>query len=226
MLTVRDDNGLPDERSIQIQVTPDRPEATSQNVSTLQNQTINIFLTGNDQLGQPLTFFIVSTPSHGSLGAVTPVRQISANVTYTPRPGFVGVDSFTFKANNGRMDSDPATVSITVEPVPVLPVFVGPSPVFQGVFALGVSSSATGSLYFAIHLTPQQPVNVTVVMANGDSVLGVGFFLGSFPPLAQYTLNSTLLRVSFVLSNSTPGFSAGDCLPDHRRAAIAFGPPR
>ncbi|OGU73054.1 MAG: hypothetical protein A3H45_15770 [Ignavibacteria bacterium RIFCSPLOWO2_02_FULL_55_14] len=38
-------------------------------------------------------------------------------VIYTPNPNFNGSDSFTFKVNDGLLDSAPATVSITVTPV-------------------------------------------------------------------------------------------------------------
>jgi len=37
-------------------------------------------------------------------------------VTYTPAAGYYGADSFTFKANDGALDSNIATVSITVVP--------------------------------------------------------------------------------------------------------------
>ena len=37
------------------------------------------------------------------------------NLTYTPATNFVGADAFTFKANDGTVDSNNATVSITVQ---------------------------------------------------------------------------------------------------------------
>ena len=37
-------------------------------------------------------------------------------ITYTPAAGYSGPDSFTFKVNDGQLDSAPATVSITVGP--------------------------------------------------------------------------------------------------------------
>ena len=40
-------------------------------------------------------------------------------VTYTPTPDFNGTDTFTYKTNDGALDSDLATVTITVNPVDV-----------------------------------------------------------------------------------------------------------
>ena len=55
-------------------------------------------------------------PSHGSLGSID---QNTGNVTYTPAPGFSGIDNFTFKVmDNHQAESNVATVSITVKPVP------------------------------------------------------------------------------------------------------------
>ncbi|HEX8939789.1 MAG TPA: cadherin-like domain-containing protein, partial [Candidatus Limnocylindrales bacterium] len=49
-------------------------------------------------------------PAHGSLSGSAP------NLTYTPALNYNGPDSFTFKANDGTVDSNTATVSITVRP--------------------------------------------------------------------------------------------------------------
>jgi VCBS repeat-containing protein len=46
------------------------------------------------------------------------------NVAYTPAANYTGADSFTFKANDGTVDSNTATVSITVTAVNDPPVAV------------------------------------------------------------------------------------------------------
>src|SRR5207244_2261893 len=66
--------------------------------------------------GDPLTYAIVTAPTHGALSGVAP------NVTYTPAAGYSGPDSFTFKANDGTVDSAAATVSLTVVHVNHAPV--------------------------------------------------------------------------------------------------------
>lgn len=64
----------------------------------------------DDDVGDSLTYSIVSGPANGSLGTVS-----GNKVTYTPAAGYSGSDSFSFKANDGTADSNVATVSITVE---------------------------------------------------------------------------------------------------------------
>jgi hypothetical protein len=45
------------------------------------------------------------------LGTVTLVNGV---ITYTPKAGAVGADSFTYIASDGLSDSNPATVNITI----------------------------------------------------------------------------------------------------------------
>jgi hypothetical protein len=67
-------------------------------------------LTGSDPEDSSLTFSVVDSPAHGELTGTPP------NLTYTPDTDFEGNGSFTFKANDGVLDSAPATVSILVHP--------------------------------------------------------------------------------------------------------------
>src|SRR5205823_8988327 len=69
-------------------------------------------------------------PAHGTLTGTAP------NLTYTPDPGFLGLDSFTFTTSDGHVASAPATVDVTVvPPTPAPPPSGGTPP----------SSGATGS---------------------------------------------------------------------------------
>jgi large repetitive protein len=95
------------------------PVAADQNVTTDEDTAKAITLAATDADGDPLTFAIVSGPAHGTLTGAGAAR------TYTPDPDYNGPDSFTFKANDGHVDSAPATVSITVNPVNDAPVLAG-----------------------------------------------------------------------------------------------------
>ncbi|MGI6260130.1 MAG: Ig-like domain-containing protein, partial [Anaerolineaceae bacterium] len=87
------------------------PVAQDQSVTTPEDTATAITLTATDADNDTLTYWIVGQPQHGTL-------TLAGNVaTYTPDQDYNGSDSFTFKANDGTIDSNIATVSITVTPV-------------------------------------------------------------------------------------------------------------
>ena len=86
------------------------PAVDDQVATTSAETPVDITLTGSDPDGDALTFVISSQPQNGLLDAAN-----SPTVTYTPGSGFAGVDSFTFLATDGALDSDIATVLIGVD---------------------------------------------------------------------------------------------------------------
>ena len=105
------------------------PTANAQSVTTNEDTAKTITLGGSDADGNALTFSIVSGPTHGTLGSIgsvtctgTAPKSCTADVTYTPAGDYNGPDSFTFKVNDGTVDSNTATVSITVTAVNDAPV--------------------------------------------------------------------------------------------------------
>ena len=65
-----------------------------------------------------LIYTITTPPTHGTV-TQTGVRSFN----YTPQTNFTGVESFLFTASDGVNTSAPATVSITINPVPGIPSF-------------------------------------------------------------------------------------------------------
>src|SRR5206468_1017476 len=104
------------------------PTADSKTLSTNEDTPLIITLTGSDPDGDALTFTVITPPAHGTLGSIGTVSctgnpsNCSENITYTPFVNYNGADSFTYKANDGSLDSNTATVSITVTPVNDPPV--------------------------------------------------------------------------------------------------------
>ncbi len=111
--TVSDGTGGVDTGTVTVTVAAgnDAPVADSQTVTTDQSAAVGITLTANDVDPDPLGFTVVAGPSNGTLSGTAP------NLTYTPTGDFTGDDSFTFVANDGTVDSNVATVSITVAAV-------------------------------------------------------------------------------------------------------------
>ena len=85
------------------------PIPDQQSVSTDEDNQINITLTAKDPDDDMLTFKIADNPLNGILNGTAP------DVTYTPNANFNGEDSFTFTASDGKLESIPAKVSITVK---------------------------------------------------------------------------------------------------------------
>lgn len=91
------------------------PTANAQSISTQEDTAVNITLTASDPESNSLTY-IVTNPAHGSLSGTAP------SLSYQPDNNYNGSDSFTFHVNDGSLDSNEATVSITVNPVNDSPV--------------------------------------------------------------------------------------------------------
>lgn len=73
---------------------------------------VEIVLSAVDPDGHALRY-LTTRPVHGTLGPVDPAR---ASVRYTPARGYVGVDTFTFRAADAALSSRTATVTVVVLP--------------------------------------------------------------------------------------------------------------
>ena len=99
------------------------PTALAGTATTLEDNAVTITLTGTDNENDPLTFAIVSNPTLGTLGPVTPTGPQTATVLYTPNADANGSDSFTFTVDDGQATSAAAPFSITITPVNDAPSF-------------------------------------------------------------------------------------------------------
>lgn len=87
------------------------PVAQDMTVTTAEDIPLDILLDVYDADGNPLTVTIVTQPAYGTLA----INGLT--VTYTPELNYNGSDSFVYKVNDGTLDSNTATVSITITPV-------------------------------------------------------------------------------------------------------------
>jgi hypothetical protein len=79
--------------------------------------TFNPFTQADAQLQPLLVSHIVTAPTHGVLAMNT-----NGTFSYTPMLNFFGADSFSYRLSDGPLDSNLATVSLTVTPVNDAPV--------------------------------------------------------------------------------------------------------
>jgi hypothetical protein len=113
-------NSSPDTVSVDVNA---QPMANNQTISTSEDTSVNITLTGSDPNGEALTFTVVTQPSHGTLIGTAP------NLIYTPDANYFGGDSFSFRVRDVILqNSDLATVSLNIGAGNDIPVAVaGPN---------------------------------------------------------------------------------------------------
>ncbi|ETR73626.1 MAG: hypothetical protein OMM_00803 [Candidatus Magnetoglobus multicellularis str. Araruama] len=92
------------------------PTASDQSVQTQEDTPVDISLIASDIDNDEISYIIVDHPSHGTLSGPGP------EFTYQPHEDFSGYDSFIFKVNDGYIDSNLATVSISIAPVVDVPI--------------------------------------------------------------------------------------------------------
>jgi hypothetical protein len=93
---------------------PLTPAAANDSYSLVENRTLAVAAPGiltnaTAGLGTNLTAVLVSSPANGSL-----ILNTNGSFSYTPNADFIGTDSFTYEANDGVTNSDPANVTLTV----------------------------------------------------------------------------------------------------------------
>ncbi len=115
---VRDSLNESNKATVSITIKPanDPPVADPQTVMLDEDTQKQITPKGSDADRDGLTFALASNPMHGTL-----TNSLSGWV-YTPDANYSGDDFFHFKANDGKIDGQPATVTIIINPVNDPPV--------------------------------------------------------------------------------------------------------
>ena len=110
--------------AVTIDVTPvnEAPVANADSYSTNENVSLIVAAPGvlasdTDEEGGALTAALISGPASGALAF-----NADGSFSYTPAVGFTGTVSFTYRASDGSLWSNPATVTVTVLPVNNAPV--------------------------------------------------------------------------------------------------------
>ncbi|HQR05482.1 MAG TPA: Ig-like domain-containing protein [Gemmatales bacterium] len=90
------------------------PLSSSWITKPITNVSGNVLAGATDPDFDPLTAQLITAPTHGSF-SLSP----TGNFSYTPSAGFAGQDTFTFVSNDGWENSNPVTVNLRVDRLPV-----------------------------------------------------------------------------------------------------------
>ena len=124
---VDDGTAVPQTASVFFTVWPvdDPPAASDQVLDATEDSPLELTLEATDPdlpQAMALHFVVLDGPDHGSLAGDPP------SLVYTPDAEYSGPDSFTFLADDGETESDPARVTILVAATNDPPAFVDPTP--------------------------------------------------------------------------------------------------
>lgn len=101
--------GLGQSNTVSTQIINRPPIVPNYSVTTPQSTLVGGTVVATDPDGQVLTYSQLTNPTNG-----TATVDINGNWSYTPNPGFVGVDNFTVQVSDGAGGTATSTITITV----------------------------------------------------------------------------------------------------------------
>ena len=142
--------------TITVNAVNDAPVAQNLNVSTAEDTPYTGSIVMTDVDSPNITASVVAGPAHGTLDL-----KADGGFTYTPDANWNGVDSFTYQANDGSLDSNVATVTITV-------TLVNDAPVAQS-FSLSGNEGTPISGNLLAHVTDVDSISLSASLVGGPS---------------------------------------------------------
>jgi uncharacterized repeat protein (TIGR02543 family) len=197
--------------SITVNGANDAPIASAGTSTVSEDSSVAVILSGSDVDGESLSYTVVTAPSNGALSGTAP------NLTYTPTANYNGSDSFTFKANDGTVDSNTATISMAVNAVNDAPVASSDMAVVNEDSSVAIQLSATDIDGDSLSYTVVPPANGSLsgTAPNLTYTPNTGYFgSDSFTFKANdgaddSNIATISITVNEVISNTPPTVDAG-----------------
>ncbi|MBI3773006.1 MAG: cadherin-like domain-containing protein [Gammaproteobacteria bacterium] len=177
------------------------PVASNKTLTTNEDQAVSSNLIASDNDNEPVTYAIVTNPSHG----VVILTSNTGAFTYTPAANVSGSDSFTFRASDGKVTSNVATATINL-------ASVNDAPVLSVIGNQSLNEGATKTL--ALSATDVDTADTLTFSATGlpafATLTNNGNRSASLSLAPNYTASGTYSITVTVADNGTPILSAGE----------------
>lgn len=167
--TIEVSDGMEKETApVEVTIMPvnDAPAAESKAYSTDSLTPIFIMLTAFDAEQDPLTYWVTTQPSAGT---VTATVYGGSQVLFTPDPGMEGIATFNFAVSDGMLSSNAGTISVQVGPAGAADL---ESPTTNSVSQSQSQRSAPEEKPMAAAVTIKEgSQTITTLTFNSDSVM-------------------------------------------------------
>lgn len=212
--------------SISVAEVNDAPVASDGTAMGNEDTPITMTFNASDPKGTPVSFEIVTGPSHGTLGPIA-----GNTVTYTPGENYNGTDLFLFKASDGSLYSNTAQETITINPVndppvlaPIHDATVDEGTLFSLIAVATDPDNASGTLRYSLGAAPAHATIDTMtggVTWTPDESDGPG----TYPITVDVSDGSLSASTSFMLTvneANTPPVADNITVSTAENAPISF----
>ena len=185
------------------------PVASDLSVTTAAGTPVTVTLNATDADGNALTMRIVSQPASGT------VSLSGQTATYFPPPGFTGTERFTWAAWDGSIDSNLATVTVSVVSCTVSATASAPTSATVGVpvpfTATATVSGCSGPVAYdwnfgdgSAHSTAQNPSHTYAATGTFTWTLTAGVGSVTAVRTGSITVNAPPPTITSVRSRNGP----------------------